>query len=100
MTFDTANYWYVKLNEKADGTIKLINSYSYLIFGFLSSESYAYRTVYNYYDDTTHSYTFSNNELKFDTTTIRYKEGGVLKIHGIYCKRTNFTGYSVYTYNT
>ena len=59
---------------------------------FLSSESYAYRTVYpSSGSDRTHAYTFSDDELKFDTTTIRYKGGGVLTIHGIYYKKTGST---------
>ena len=88
LTFYTSNYWYVQLNKKTDGTIKIIKSVSYRISKFLSSESYAYRTVYSNSDDTTHSYTFTNDELKFDTTTIRYGSSGVLKIHGIYYKKT------------
>lgn len=90
LTFDTANYWYVQLKENEDGTKKIDSGWTenYKITKFLSSESYAYITLYVDSSDKTHSYTFKNDELRFDTITIRYKEGGVLKIHGIYYKKT------------
>ena len=92
LTFDTANYWYVQLKENEDETRKIVKSVSYEISNFMSSESYAYRTKYDNSEDVTHSYTFTDDELKFDTTTIRYKGGGLLTIHGIYYKRTSKAG--------
>ena len=80
------------MKEKENGTISLISFKSYEILKFLSAESYAYRTKYDGSEDVTHSYTFTDDELKFDTTTIRYKGGGVLKIHGIYHKKTKKNG--------
>ena len=93
MTFDNANYWYVTINEREDGTKKigLNRTGNYKITKFLSSESYAYGALYNDSADRTHSYTFSNDELKFDTITIRYGNSGVLKIHGIYYRKTNLS---------
>ena len=80
------------MKENEDETRKIVKSVSYEISNFMSSESYAYRTKYDNSEDVTHSYTFTDDELKFDTTTIRYKGGGLLTIHGIYYKRTSKAG--------
>lgn len=76
--------------NKIDGTIFIYRSRNCLISKFLSSESYAYKLKSIFYEDLFHYYTFTDNELKFDTTIIRYKGGGVLTIHGIYYKKTTY----------
>ena len=78
------------MKENKDGTISIRTSKSCVISKFLSSESYAYKAKLISAEDVFHYYTFTDNELKFDTTTIRYKGGGVLTIHGIYYKNTKY----------
>lgn len=89
LTFDTANYWYVKME---DGDMMEDSMPCLIITSFLSAETYAYRSQYDDSQDVTHSYTFTDSEVKFDTTTITYGRTGVLKIHGIYYKNTAYSG--------